>query len=165
LKRLAAVYAPDSTGGIRPLGDERVVEGSFVYTATHPFEGAKKYYSGGGGLCSTVSDYARFCQMLLNGGELDGVRLLGRKTIELMTTDQVGNLLNNSGFGLGFGIVTKLRELGSIGIYSWGGFWYTTFFIDPVEDLIAICMAQLHPDGAATLNSRFGILTYQAVVD
>ncbi len=105
--------------------------------------------------------------MLLNGGKLDGVRLLSRKSIELMTTDHVGDLRKN-GFGLGFAVTRNLREygeVGSVGAYSWGGFWYTTFFIDPVEQLIGICMAQLYPWGDATLWDKFAILASQSIID
>ena len=104
--------------------------------------------------------------MLLNGGELDGVRLLSPTTVKLMTTDQVGDLKADSGFGLGFGVTRNLREgeLTSVGAYRWGGFWYTTFFIDPAENLLGICMAQLYPSGKATLNDQFEALAHQAIV-
>ncbi len=115
---------------------------------TYPYEGTHRYRSGGGGLCSTVPDYARFLQMMLNGGELDGVRLLSRKTVEMMTTDQLGDLSRDFGFGLGFGVTRNLREgeLTSVGAYRWGGYWYTTFFIDPAEKMIGVCMAQISPE-------------------
>jgi CubicO group peptidase (beta-lactamase class C family) len=167
LSRLAAVYAPNPEGGIKRLGDEPVVDGSFMYNATYPFEGPKRYFSGGGGLCSAISDYIRFSQMLLNGGKLDGVRLLSRKSIELMTTDLVGDL-SDDGFGLGFSVTRNLKEsgeLGSVGSYGWGGFWYTKFFIDPVEQLIGIYMAQLNPWDDATLWDKFNILVYQSIID
>jgi CubicO group peptidase (beta-lactamase class C family) len=167
VSRLAAVYAADPNGGIARLPDSVIGEGAMKATVTYPYEGTHNYCSGGGGLCSTVPDYARFIQMMLNKGELDGVRLLGRKTVELMTADQVGDLNPGSGFGLGFGITRNLREgeLTSVGAYRWGGYWYTTFFIDPAEKMIGVCMAQISPSGKATLNDQFEALAHQAIVD
>ncbi|HIC01623.1 TPA: class A beta-lactamase-related serine hydrolase [Candidatus Poribacteria bacterium] len=133
---------------------------------------SRKICSGGGGLLSTISDYLRFCQMLLSNGELDGERLLSRKTIEMMTCDHLsGNMhpfgQHGVGFGLGFSVVTDLAQsgiLGSEGIYRWGGAASTTFWVDPKEELIAILMTQLlgnhHP-----FLSQFRVLTYQAIVD
>ncbi|MHC4121168.1 MAG: serine hydrolase domain-containing protein [Planctomycetota bacterium] len=83
MHRLAAAYAPRPQGGLRRLGAEPVVEGALVYRADHPYAGRRRYYSGGGGLCSTVGDYLRFCRMLLNYGELDGKRLLKRHAAQL----------------------------------------------------------------------------------
>ncbi|MBN1507048.1 MAG: serine hydrolase [Sedimentisphaerales bacterium] len=165
--RLAAVYAPDPNGTLIRLGNGVIGEGPFVCSVTYPCEGPRRYFSGGGGLCSTISDYARFAQMLLNGGELDGVRLLSPTTVEMMTTDQVGELKSDSGFGLGFGVTRTLRggELTSVGAYRWGGFWYTTFFVDPVQKMVGVCMAQLSPSGKATLNDQFEALAHQAIVD
>jgi CubicO group peptidase (beta-lactamase class C family) len=168
VSRLAAIYGPDVSGALKRLGDGILGEGAMRVCVTYPYEGPKCYFSGGGGLCSTVSDYARFCQMMLNGGELDGVRLLSRKTVELMTADHVGDLNPSSGFGLGFGVTRSLREAGeltSAGAYRWGGFWYTTFFIDPAEKLIGVCMVQLYPSGKATLNDKFEALAHQAIVN
>ncbi|MGD0579944.1 MAG: serine hydrolase domain-containing protein, partial [Bryobacteraceae bacterium] len=120
------------------------------------------------GLSSTASDYARFCQLMLNGGKSGNVRLLGRKTVELMTHDQLGKIAPDQAFGLGFGIdgvKTPLAELGSPGEYNWGGFFYTTFNIDPKEDMITVFMAQLHPTGGLTLDRMFQVLAYQAIID
>jgi CubicO group peptidase (beta-lactamase class C family) len=106
--------------------------------------------------------------MLLNKGQLDGVRILSRKTVELMTTDQVGPLNAQFGFGLGVSVTRNLSqsgELGSVGAFGWGGFWYTTFFVDPAEQMIGICMGQLHPEGQAAVNKRFSSLAYQAIMD
>jgi len=168
VSRLAAIYGPDESGVLKRLGDGILGEGAMRVCVTYPYEGPKRYFSGGGGLCSTISDYARFCQMMLNGGELDGVRLLSRKTVELMTADHVGELSPGSGFGLGFGVTRSLREAGeltSVGAYRWGGYWYTTFFIDPAEKLIGVCMVQLSPSGKATLNDKFEALAHQAIVN
>jgi CubicO group peptidase (beta-lactamase class C family) len=168
MSRLAAVYAPKPGGGLKRLGSEPVVEGSLVYRADHPYTGRRRYFSGGGGLCSTVGDYLRFCQMLLNGGTLDGKRVLKRQAIELMTTDHVGELSKDQGFGLGFSVTRNAAEAGGldcVGSFGWGGFWYTTFFVDPEKKLIGICMGQLHPEGDATLNKQFQRLVYEAVVN
>ena len=167
VSRLAAVYGPDPNGLLKRLGNGVLGEGPLVCTVTYPYEGQRRYLSGGGGLCSTVPDYARFAQMLLNGGELDGVRLLSPTTVKMMSTDQVGDLNRDTGFGLGFGVTRNLREGGeltSVGAYRWGGFWYTTFFIDPAQKMVGVCMAQLYPSGKATLNDEFEALAHQAIV-
>lgn len=166
LKRLAVAYAPLANGGLRRLDSQIINEGPFSYCADHPYKGAKRYYSGGGGLCSTAGDYLKFCQMLLNGGELNGVRILKPSTVKLMTSSQVDQVPNAPGFGLGVSVVRNLQEAGGfdcVGAYGWGGFWYTTFFVDPKHELVAICMSQIHPDGQATLNSRFKSLVYEAL--
>jgi len=168
MDRLAAVYAPKPGGGLKELDSEPVVEGSLVYSADHPYAGQRRYFSGGGGLCSTVGDYLRFCQMLLDGGELDGKRLLKPGTVRLMTRDHVGKLNKGQGFGLGFSVARNKKETGGldcVGSYGWGGFWYTTFFVDPDKKLIGVCMGQLHPEGKATLNKEFKRLVYEAVLD
>lgn len=167
VKHLAAVYGADPNGGIVRLPDGVLGEGNMKATVTYPYAGTHNYRSGGGGLCSTVPDYARFIQMMLNNGELDGVRLLSPKTVEMMTADQVGDLNPGSGFGLGFGITRNLREgeLTSVGAYRWGGYWYTTFFIDPAENMIGVCMAQISPSGKATLNDQFEALAHQAILE
>jgi CubicO group peptidase (beta-lactamase class C family) len=168
VSRLAAVYGPDPNGTLQRLGNGVLGDAPMQICVTYPCEGPRCYFSGGGGLCSTIADYARFCQMLLNGGELDGVRLLSPKTVELMTADHVGDLNPGSGFGLGFGVTRTLREAGeltSVGAYRWGGFWYTTFSIDPAEKLIGVCMAQVYPAGKATLNDKFEALAHQGIVN
>jgi CubicO group peptidase (beta-lactamase class C family) len=106
--------------------------------------------------------------MLLNGGEMDGIRLLSRKSVELISNDHVGDLLEGMGYGLGFGTISHsshLRELGSIGAYYWGGFFYTSFIIDPKEELIAIFMGQLFPTGELNLRDKLLYLAYQAIID
>ncbi|MHC4355293.1 MAG: serine hydrolase domain-containing protein [Planctomycetota bacterium] len=168
MARLAAVYAPKSEGGLKQLDSEPVVEGSLVYRADHPYRGRRRYFSGGGGLCSTAGDYLRFSQMLLNGGVLDGKRLLKPGTVRLMTKDHVGKLSEGQGFGLGVSVTRNAAESGGldcVGSFGWGGFWYTTFFVDPGKKMIGICMGQLHPEGDATLNKEFKRLVYQAVVN
>ena len=143
------------------------MNGSLIYSTDYPYNGPQTYFSGGAGLVSTASDYVRFAQMMLNGGELDGVRLLSRKTVEFMTMDQLAAMGVGSGFGLGFSIVLEasdLRDIGSVGAYSGGGFFFTSFFIDPQEQMLGIFMCQLHP-GGSDLAERIRILSYQAIAD
>lgn len=128
--------------------------------------------SGGAGLFSTADDYARFLQMMLNGGELDGVRLLSPKTVELMTvshTDDLPGMQGGGGreFGLGFAVVEDLggtAQLGSVGSYNWGGIWGTTFWVDPAEDLVAVGMVQIS-GGAANFQGDFRTAVYQSIIE
>ncbi|MFT3784388.1 MAG: serine hydrolase domain-containing protein [Nibricoccus sp.] len=132
-------------------------------------QGPRKCFSGGAGLLSTANDYGRFLQMLVNGGELDGVRLLSPKTVELMHQNHVGDKYRRdaSGFGLGFWVNGDLGfygELGTEGAYGWGSAYYPQYFVDPKEKLVAFFMTQLKPAGSCTLNQRFKVLTYQALL-
>ena len=166
-ERLATVYERTGNGPIMPKSQEPTVNGSLIYSTDYPYNGPRTYFSGGAGLVSTAPDYARFAQMMLNGGELDDIRLLSRKTVELMTTPQLANMGVDYGFGLGFSIVqdeSDLREIGSVGAYSGGGFFFTSFFIDPQEQMLGIFMCQLHP-GGSDLAERIRILSYQAIAD
>jgi CubicO group peptidase (beta-lactamase class C family) len=141
-------------------------------------------FSGGGGLLATATDYLRFTRMLLNGGELDGVRLLGRKTIELMTMNHLPNgqdltqlalpggfsesAYAGVGFGLGFSVMlnpAQTQIVGSVGEYAWGGAASTAFWIDPVEDMIVIFMTQLMPSSSYPVRRELRTLTYAAIVD
>src|SRR2546422_8547562 len=117
---------------------------------------------------STAEDYYRFCQMMLNGGQLNGARLLSRKSVELITQNHLQGKLDDNGYGLGFGVTSEprfLTELGSVGSYYWGGVFYTAFCIDPKEDMIAIFMGQLHPTGGLNLDGKTIRLAYQALKD
>ncbi len=166
--RLATAYTWYDGKGLQRFPEKPIVEGAFSYSADYPYRGPKKLFAGGAGLCSTAQDYARFCQMILNGGTLDGTRLLSRKTVELMTHDQLGKISPDSGFGLGFGVngaKAPLEEVGSPGSFGWGGFFYTEFVIDPKEELIAVFMAQLHPTGDLNINQIFEALAFQSIVD
>ena len=161
-ERLASVYTSAAGGGIRevPAGP----------TVSYPYVGPRSYYSGGAGLISTVGDYARFLQMFLNGGELDGVRLLSRHSVGLMIKNNIGNLSAGPGvkFGLGFAVVDDpgvLGDLRSEGTYYWSGIFHTRFFVDPSEQLIGVFMAQLSPRDGATVGNRFVNVVYQAIVD
>lgn len=132
--------------------------------------------SGGGGLVSTTSDYLQFAQLMLNGGELDGVRLLGRKTVELMTQNhlapsmlpmQISEPMHGIGFGLGFSVLVDVAQsqmAGSPGNHGWGGAANTRFWIDPVEKIVSIIMLQYMPPGTYPVADDFESLVYQALV-
>ncbi len=163
LGRFAACYEPCPDNGLRPLEPG----GPMNYRVP---PGAP---SGGGGLVSTTRDYFRFCQMLLNKGELDGVRLLGRKTVEWMTVNHLPDGVFSfdnpwEGFGLGVSVLLnpgKQPMIGTTGAYGWGGAANTNFWIDPVEELIGILMLQFMPSDTYPVASEFRNLTYQALVD
>jgi CubicO group peptidase (beta-lactamase class C family) len=132
-------------------------------------DGPRVCFSGGAGLLSTASDYARFLQMLLNGGELDGARLLGPKTVELMTSNAVGTLHNNGkfGFGLGFEItehVGRAGRPGSVGEFGWGGAYHTQMWVDPKEELVVVYMTQTLPSGPLDLQPRVRALIYSSIL-
>ncbi|HEV2399801.1 MAG TPA: serine hydrolase domain-containing protein [Candidatus Sulfotelmatobacter sp.] len=166
--RLATAYTYYPDKGLSRFPDTPIREGTFVYSADYPVKGPKKLFSGGAGLVSTAMDYARFCQMMLDEGKVGNTRLLSRKSVELMTHDQLGKIGPEQGFGLGFGIEgvkTPLAELGTPGSYNWGGFFYTAFSVDPKEQMIVVFMAQLHPTGGLTLDEQVHELAYQAIND
>lgn len=151
--------------------------------AHSPFTRPPRFLSGGGGLVSTAADYFRFCQMLLNGGALDGVRILGRKTIELMTMNHLpgGKSLRElnispftqiatagNGFGLGFSVhlgSDKSQVIGSPGEYAWGGAASTVFWIDPQEELIVIFLTQFMPNATFNFRDQLKALIYSAIID
>jgi len=174
LDRFAACYTPDKDFTIK-LSDAPTVKSRFVREP-------HTYFIGSGGLVSTISDYFRFYQMTLNGGELDGARILSRKTIEMMTTIQTGDLpvwLPGpwSGFGLGFGIVRNTEHVNtltsphqgpspwSVGSYSWGGAFCTFPWADPKEKLIGIMMTQVGPYGHLNIRQEYIALVNQAIID
>jgi len=166
--RLATAYTYYPEKGLNRFPDTPIREGTFVYSADYPTKGPKKLFSGGAGLVSTAMDYARFCQMMLDEGKFGSTRLLSRKSVELMTHDQLGKIGPDQGFGLGFGIdgvKMPLSELGSVGAFNWGGFFYTAFSIDPKEQMIVVFMAQLHPTGGLELDRQVHELAYQAIND
>lgn len=169
-ERLASIYTPADTGGIREVGEDPVDEGYLVYSASYPYNGPRSYFSGGGGLTSTAADYARFLQLFLNGGELDGERLLSPKTVAMMTRNSIGAIDVAPGikFGLGFAIVEDPGLAGdprSAGTYYWGGFFNTRYFVDPSEQLIGIFMSQRYPQGPDRIRDRFASAVYQAIVE
>ena len=144
----------------------------YGYDPDYPIKGAKKLYSGGAGLSSTALDYAMFLQMLVNNGEYNGQRILGRKTIELMTANQIGDLKMwnpTDQFSLGFSLVTEkniARGPGSVGKISWGGYFSTHYFADPKERLTVVLMKQLQGDNrGGDLMPLFEAIVYGAIVD
>lgn len=134
-----------------------------------------KFLSGGGGLYSTISDYARFAQMILNGGELEGARLLGNKTVELMLTNHLTEAQMNLkpvspgvGFGLGFSVIENLEltgNIGSEGAAGWSGINNTLFTVDPKEDLLFILMTQFSPYDIDRIRTHFSTLVYQSLIE
>jgi len=169
--RLATAYAPDGAGGIRPMTDPETFGNTVMSPGTSYKAEGKSYYSGGAGLVSTARDYARFAQMLLNGGALDGARLLSPKTVELMTVSHTADLppsgLIGGGaqFGLGFRVVTDVgasQTLGSTGNYGWSGIYGTNFWVDPKERLVAIVMVQRYP--GSQVAGAFTPLVYQSLI-
>jgi CubicO group peptidase (beta-lactamase class C family) len=171
IERFSTLYGPAEDGGLE------VIEGPASYENSRP----QYPISGGTGLVSTAPDYVRFAQMLLNGGELDGTRLLSRKTVELMTMNQLhGELmpiaidpdpdwvLHGYGYGLGVEVLMNVAQsgiLGSEGSFGWGGYATTHFWVDPKEALIGLIMAQFAPVGYYPIHKQFKVLTYQAVFD
>jgi CubicO group peptidase (beta-lactamase class C family) len=162
--RLAAVYSiVDGKLERAPTPGNAVGQGHYV-------EGPRKSFSGGAGLLSTATDYARFLQMMLNGGELDGRRILSRKTVELMTTSHLGDIPYGAGqgFGLGFYVVEDLGARGwpgSEGEFGWGGAYHTTYWVDPREGLVVVHLTQLVPAGTVDDQAKVRALVYQAIVD
>ncbi|HZI13275.1 MAG TPA: serine hydrolase domain-containing protein [Myxococcus sp.] len=171
--RLAAMYIPASGTG------KAVRANSIGRHGTQP----PTWLSGGGGLVSTTRDYTRFTWMLLNGGELDGARLLSPRTVRYMTRNHLpggvdlaayGRPLfaetryDGVGFGLGFGVVidpVAYRTPTSVGEYHWGGMASTSFWVDPAEELTVVLMTQLMPSNTWPLRSQLRQLVYQALVD
>jgi CubicO group peptidase (beta-lactamase class C family) len=152
--RLAAVYIPGE-GGIRKLAGGEIGPGNL--TSDYPYSKSHKYLAGGGGLCSTPSDYMRFCQMLLNGGELNGVRLLRPETIKMMTANQIGELkladldvIDRFGFGFTVNSDDERHHEQLRGAYAWFGHWSTSFRISPNGDWVLVTMTQLVWDDKAT---------------
>lgn len=174
--RLAALYIPDGQGAMTKAPETIVRWDGLAFAASAPYGENRKYFSGGAGLTSTAKDYLRFMQMLINGGELDGARILSRKSVELMTTNQIGDLkvweyfpLHAFGFwgdrfGLGFGLRTAAgqKELGSVGEYTWGGIYSTRFWIDPAEKIGIVVMAQRIPRDPE-MEARIHSLVYQSL--
>ncbi len=190
LERFAAMYASSSRPLPPPIGPEPKElppEQTGGLALNDPAAGGRftspdQLPSGGGGLTSTTLDYLRFCRMLRNGGVLDGERLLGRKTLEFMHTNHLPGTLadmgmprfNNShmgagmGFGLGFAVTldpARAQTMGSPGEYFWTGMANTQFWIDPVEDLFVIQMAQLVPSTLVPMRRELRTLVYQAITD
>ena len=169
--RLAANYGPGKNGGLDLIDDPQKSR----------YLSPRNVYSGGGGLVGTASDYLRFCKFMLNKGELDGVRLLGRKTVELMTTNHLKGDMGDmgtprfsestylgTGFGLGFSVTldpAKAQILGTPGEYAWGGAASTAFWCDPREEMAVVLLTQLMPSSTYPIRRELRVLSYQAIVD
>ena len=170
-ERFAANYQAGSGGKLEVIDDP----------AKSRYLAPRKVNSGGGGLVSTAADYLRFCKFMLNKGELEGTRLLGRKTVELMTMNHLkGDMADMGmprfsestyygvGFGLGFSVTidpAKAHILGSPGEYAWGGAASTAFWCDPKEDMAVVLLTQLMPSSTYPIRRELRVLTYQAIVD
>lgn len=175
--RMVNLYVPAEKGGMMKAADTTIRWGGLAFAVNANYGDMKGYYSGGAGLTSTAKDYLRFVQMLINGGQLDGVRLLSPKAVELMSTNQIGNHTVFEGFpysafgfwgdkfGLGFGVRTAAaqNELGSVGEYTWGGIYSTRFWIDPKEKLGIVVMAQRIPRDPE-MEARVHSLVYQSLM-
>ena len=168
-------YLPESKAE-RLVKVQRKVEGKWenfpvtFYDPQYPVSGAKMFFSGGAGLSSTAKDYATFLQMYLNGGELNGVRILSRKTIETMMKNQIGDLWGGAKhYGLAFGVVTEngVAEggIGSEGTFDWGGYFNTQYFADPKEKIIGILMKQTSQTSGDQTGWKFRQMVFTLLDD
>jgi CubicO group peptidase (beta-lactamase class C family) len=160
--RLVTVYAStgDNGGAIFRAPDTPLGQGNYV-------DGPRRSFSGGAGLLSTARDYARFLEMIRRGGELDGVRILSPRTVELMTTNQSGTLHSGDaglGFGLGFETTDRYgaKGLEDVGSFGWGGAYASSYRVDPKAHLVWVLMMNQMPN-ASTVGDRFPTLVYQAL--
>ena len=165
-ERLATVYS-STENGIKKAPDPGMATGQ-----GHYIDGPRKSFSGGAGLLSTAEDYATFLQMMLNGGEMGQTRILSRKSVELMTVDHISNIdfpwYNGVGFGLGFSILKDVGSRGTpgtVGEYGWGGAYHSTYWVDPVEELVVVYFTQLIPANGMNDHAKLRTLVYQAIID
>ena len=142
------------------------------YDTDYPVKGAKTYFAGGAGLSSTAKDYAVFLQMYLNGGEYNGIRLLSRKTVDVILSNQIGDIWGDNSdtkFGLAFELVTKAGQikggLGSAGTFNWGGYFNTQYFADPKENIIGIIMKQTQGPVDDQTGWKFRQMVFQTLDD
>jgi CubicO group peptidase (beta-lactamase class C family) len=169
--RLAALYGPGPDGKIKRAGDGPTVQGALTYSANAAYRQRQGYFSGGAGLLSTAGDYARFLQMLLNRGELDGVRVLRPQTVDAMTRNQTEGLplwipVHGFAFGYGFGVNTQPdadNKKDPAGTFSWGGIYYTDFWVDPKDEVIGVMMTQVFPSGQLKLRDEFHRLVNESI--
>jgi CubicO group peptidase (beta-lactamase class C family) len=162
-ERVTTVYTIDSaTGRIRRAEDGTRGQGNYI-------EGPRRNFAGGAGLLSTARDYARFLEMTRNGGILDGARVLSPRSVELMSSNQVGTLHSASGlgFGLGFETVDRLGAGGfaSVGSYGWSGAYGTYYKVDPEERLVMVLMLQVVPYVGSGIRESFDAAVYGALVE
>ncbi len=164
-KRLATLYTEDSTEHAVKMAEHMGINGDF-YRDYPNTEGT--YFSGGGGLSSTVYDYTIFMRMLLNGGELNGKKILSRSAVRAMTSNQIGSLSLSHGdkFGLGFEIVTEESSAfspSSAGSFSWGGMFSSNYWIDPKEKIVGQIFFNIFPNSHGDLHGKIKTLVYQAI--
>jgi CubicO group peptidase (beta-lactamase class C family) len=169
-------YLPESMHN-RLVSVQTIKDGNWVklpttfYDPDYPIKGEKKFFSGGAGLSSTAKDYATFLQMYLNNGELNGIRLLSRTTIQSIMSNQVGDLWGNGGsyYGLAFGVLDQKGQdkggEGSIGTFTWGGYFNTQYFADPKEKIIGVLLKQTQNTPGDNTSWKFKQLVFQAVDD
>jgi CubicO group peptidase (beta-lactamase class C family) len=165
--RLVTLYTEDTlTGKAVKMRMQR--SGNINFNPDYPNTNGT-YYSGGGGLSGTISDYAIFLQMLLNGGELNGKRLLSRNTVRMMTMNQINDLsLDTKKFGLGFSITTEKSSAilpTPEGVFEWGGMFATTYWVDPKEKMVALVYRNIYPTHHGNLSDLFKVAVYQAIND
>lgn len=166
-KRVATVYSAGTGEVTRAADPGRLENGSHVGQGHH-VTGPRTAFSGGAGLLSTAADYGRFLEMLRRGGELDGRRYLSRKGVELMTSNQLGDIPFNPGigFGLGFSIrqdLGRAGEEGSVGEFGWGGAYHSQYWVDPRERLTVVYLTQVIPAGDLDDHAKLRALIYQAL--
>jgi CubicO group peptidase (beta-lactamase class C family) len=163
--RLATVYSAGEDGMIRRAPDAGTMQSQGAYV-----DGPRRSFSGGAGLVSTATDYARLLQMLLNGGELDGVRILSPASVTLMTADHLGDRYPTPGvgFGLGFSVVRDVGRRGipgSVGEFGWGGAYHSSYWVDPQEQLVVVYLTQLLPAGTIDDFARVRAVVYSALLN
>jgi len=160
--RLVTIFSEDKQGRLIKYTTETIASADYPKVKG-------TYFSGGAGLSSTIKDYAIFLQMLLNGGIYNGQRILSRHTVELMTSNQIGDLkLDTDKFGLGFAVTTlnSQAKLGiSQGSFAWGGYWGTSYWADPKEHLVCLIFLQQSPLRHDEIHDKFRVLVYQALDD
>ncbi len=163
--RLVKVQIPDGQGSWKPY------EAASFFDLDYPIKGAQSFFSGGAGLSSTARDYATFLQMYLNGGELNGVRILSRTTVETIMANHVGDLWQGPDryYGLAFGVLTESGKAkggkGGEGLFDWGGYFNTQYFGDPEEKTIGILMKQTQGTSGDDTEMMFRLLIGQAIDD
>jgi CubicO group peptidase (beta-lactamase class C family) len=165
INRLAVVYSATDGPGIARAADPggSVGQGHYV-------NGPRKSFSGGAGLMSTANDYVRFLQMMLNGGELDGHRILSPKTVELMTANHLADIpfRDGVGIGLGFDVVEHVGARGTpgaVGDYGWGGAYHSTYWVSPADRLVVVFFTQLIPATGSDIHGKLRTLIYQAITE
>ena len=172
--RLSVVYSVTETGSLERApnpGHRESSSGYFGMIGQGAYAGGpRKSFSGGAGLLSTATDYARFLQMLLNDGELDGARILSRKSVELMTVNHLKEIpfRDGEGFGLGFFVVDDVGARGipgSVGEFGWGGAYHSTYWVDPEEDLVVVYFTQVIPAGDLDEHGKLRTLVYRSIID